>query len=458
MRRPTASILARSRGRRALCAPALALAALAALLVAPPAAAADVRFDEWFRADLTLRIDFVHGGTFGAEEVNLQGLVREGAWPGSRTKLLDPTGAGKHRVVVYAPGNEGGQLELYSRGFGSLFSEWQTTPEARGGLRRAFFESARIPFPKAPVLVVFETRDDRSGAFRTVQRIPIDPADETQLEPPRYAAGSFPVVKLLEVGPPETSLDVLILGDGYTKDELEKYHRDLERFAHAFFETPPFRLRQDRINLRALDVVSKETGPDEPRKGIWRDTALGTSFNTFGAARYLTTLDNAAMRDIAATAPYDVLFILVNTSRYGGAGVFNLFSVFPSDNEYDEYVMIHEFGHGFAGLGDEYYQSGVSTEEFYPKGVEPWEPNITALLPDGKPKWTDRLAPDTPCPTPPDAATYGKVVGCFEGAGYQATGLYRPMIDCMMFSKGDQPFCPVCADAIVRMIDLYAVP
>jgi hypothetical protein len=438
--------------------PTAALATLVAVLLLGGArtAAADVRFDDWFRADATLRVDYVHSGSFGAEEVNLERLVREGAWPGSRTKLLDPTDAGKHRVLVLGAGPEGAQVELYSRGFGSLFSEWQTTPEARGGLRRAFSESVRIPYPKAPVLLVVETRDG-SGAFRTVQRIPVDPAD-TQIEPPRYAPGSFPVVRLLEVGAPEASLDVLILGDGYTKDELEKYHRDLERFARAFFETPPFRIRQDRINLRALDVVSAQSGPDEPRKGVWRDTALGTTFNTFGAARYLTTLDNRALRDVAGTAPYDVVFILVNTSRYGGAGVFNQFSIFPSDNEYDEYVMIHEFGHGFAGLADEYYQSGVSYEEFYPAGVEPWEPNITALLPDGEPKWADLLTPEVPCPTPPDPALYGNAVGCFEGAGYQAKGLYRPTIDCLMFSKGDQPFCPVCAAAIVRMIDLYAVP
>lgn len=431
------------------------LCAAAILGGAAGRAAADVPFDDHFRADATLRVDVVHTGSHGVEEVSLQALVREGPWAGSRTKLLDPTDAGKHRVVVFGPGPDGAQLELYSRGFSSLFAEWQTTGEAKGGARRAFFESLRIPFPKAPVLIAFETRDG-AGAFRTVQRFAVDPAD-THLVPARYAPGHFPVVKLQEVGPPEAALDVLILGDGYTKDELDKYHRDLDRFARAFFETPPFRLRQDRINLRALDVVSAQTGPDEPRKGLWRDTALGMSFDTFGSARYLTTMDNGALRDIAGTAPYDVLFILVNTSRYGGAGVFNLYSVFPSDNEYDEYVMIHEFGHGFAGLADEYYQSGVAYEEFYPKGVEPWEPNITALLPAGKPKWADRVAADVPCPTPPDPKL-STVVGCFEGAGYQEKGLYRPMLDCMMFSKGDQEFCPVCADAIVRMIDLYAVP
>lgn len=433
-----------------------AIAAALALLLGAGPAAADVTFDTYFRGDATLRVDVVHTGSHDSEEVNLQGLVQEGPWPGSRAKLLDPTGAGKHRVVVLGPGPDGAPVELYSRGFGSLFSEWQTTGEAKGGLRRAFFESLRIPYPKAPVQVVYETRD-RAGTFRPVQRFTIDPAD-THIEPARYPTGHFPVVKLQEVGPPESTLDVLILGDGYTAAEMDKYHRDLERFARAFFETGPFRLRQDRINLRALDVVSAQSGPDEPRKGLWRETALGTTFDTFGSARYLTTLDNTALRDVAGTAPYDVLFIMVNTSRYGGAGVFNLFSIFPSDNEYDEYVMIHEFGHGFAGLADEYYQSGVAYEEFYPSGVEPWEPNITALLPDGKPKWAEQVPAEVPCPTPPDAAQYGQVVGCFEGAGYQEKGLYRPMLDCMMFSKGDQEFCPICASAIVRMIDLYGGP
>ena len=435
------------------------LVALALALIPVRPAAADVPFESWFVPDATLRIDYVHSGTDKTEEVSLEGLIREGAWPGSRTQLVDPTGYGAHRVVVYGatPSGEGGEGEvLYSRGFGSLFNEWQTTPEAKGGGRRAFTESARVPFPKSPAQVVFETRD-ASGVFRVVQRFAVDPADP-RIAPPRYAVGEFPVVKLQEIGPPQASLDVLVLGDGYTKDELEKYHHDLDRFQRAFFETGPFRLRQDRINLRALDVVSAETGPDEPAKGVWRKTALSTGFDTFGSPRYLTTTDGRALRDIAGTAPYDVLIVLVNTSRYGGGGVFNLFAIFPSDNEYDEYVMIHEFGHSFAGLADEYYSSGVAYEEFYPKGVEPWEPNITALLPDGKPKWAARVPPEVPCPTPPDAAQFGKAVGCFEGAGYQATGLYRPVLDCMMFSKGEQPFCPVCADAILRMIDLYAAP
>lgn len=420
------------------------------------AAGEGVVFGDAFLPDATLRVDFVHTGSQGAEEVSLEALVREGPWPGSRTRLIDTTGFGKHRVEIFGLTAAGDQVKLYSRGFGSLFAEWQTTAEAKGGGRRAFFESVRIPFPKAPVQVVFESRDAQ-GTFQPLQRFVVDPAD-THLVPMRYAAGQFPVVTLQEVGAPETTLDVLILGDGYTKEEMEKYHRDLERFARHFFETPPFRLRQDRINLRALDIVSADSGPDEPRKGLWRDTALSTSFDTFGSARYLTTLDDRAMRDIAATAPYDTILILVNTSRYGGAGVFGLFAVFPSDNEYDEYVMIHEFGHGFAGLGDEYYASGVAYEDFYPKGVEPWEPNVTALLPEGEPKWKAMLSPDVPCPTPPEADKYAGKVGCFEGAGYQEKGLYRPSLDCMMFSKGDEAFCPVCGTAILQVIDLQTAP
>ena len=433
---------------------ALALLLETLCLASAPPAAAEVAVADHFRDDATLRIDYLHTGTFGVEEVSLDALVREGPWAGSRTVLLDPSDGGKHLVTVEAQGEGGVWAPIYSRGFGSLFAEWQTTAEAKKGLRRAFHESVRVPFPKQPVLVVLATRDAQ-GQFADVARFEVDPASYRIL-PPRFAPGSFPVVTLQEVGPAETALDILILGEGYTAAEMEKYHRDLRRFARAFFETPPFRERQDSINLRALDLVSAESGPDEPRKGIYRDTALHVTFDTFGSARYLTTIENRNMRDIAGTAPYDAVFIMVNTSRYGGAGVYGLFSIFPSDNEYDEYVMVHEFGHGFAGLADEYYSSSVAYEEFYPAGVEPWEPNITALLDPDDLKWADLKAAETPCPTPADEATYGGgLIGCFEGAGYQPKGLYRPALDCKMFSKGAAPFCGVCGRALRQMIDRY---
>ena len=432
--------------------------ALAMVLTLGGAAHADAAsFGDHFVEGATLRVDYFHTGTFGVEEINLDALIREGPWAGSRTVLLDPTEGGKHLVTVMRVGRDGTETPLYSRGFSSLFAEWQTTGEAKKGLRRAFHETVRVPFPRRPVQIVLSTRG-ANGVFQEISRFDVDPGSYL-IVPPRLSPGAFPTVTLQEVGPTETAVDVLILGEGYTAAEMEKYHRDLRRFARALFETSPFRERQDAINLRALDLVSAETGMDEPRKGIYRDTALHVAFDTFGSARYLTTLENRNMRDIAGTAAYDTIFIMVNTSRYGGAGVYGLFSIFPSDNEYDEYVMVHEFGHGFAGLGDEYYSSAVAYEEFYPAGVEPWEPNITALLDPENPRWADLITEGTPCPTPPDPVAHGDgQIGCFEGAGYQPKGLYRPALDCKMFSKGVAPFCAVCARALDEMIDRYTAP
>jgi len=247
----------------------------------------------------------------------------------------------------------------------------------------------------------------------------------------------------------------VILGDGYQAWQLSKYRQDAQRFIAQLLSTPPFSRYRHAINVWGVESPSRESGVDEPRKGIFRDTALSMSFNTFGSSRYLMTTDNKAVRDIAANAPYDVLYIMSNTSRYGGGGIYNLYASFVADNEYDEYIFIHEFGHSFGGLGDEYFTSSVVYNDMYPKGVEPWEPNITAQRRRGAVKWRRLIDPATPVPTPGKDARYSAAVGLFEGAGYAAKGLFRPAADCKMFDKGQKPFCPVCADAIAAIIERY---
>ncbi|RKY53654.1 MAG: peptidase M64, partial [Candidatus Neomarinimicrobiota bacterium] len=168
--------------------------------------------------------------------------------------------------------------------------------------------------------------------------------------------------------------------------------------------------------------------------------------------------------------------------KYGGGGIFNLCSCcYIHDDEKEQswwpnYVFVHEFGHAFAGLADEYYSSAVAYNEFYPPGVEPWEPNITALLDPENLKWKKLVEPDIPIPTPWNKEKYDKIprsqskdkeallhkqeywgkVGAFKGAGYASEGLYRPYLDCRMFSKSLTGFCPVCSDAIVKMIRFYS--
>jgi len=403
-------------------------------------------FERHFRP-LTLRIDLLHKGTARRESYTIDGIKREGIWAGRRKWLARDQGYGKYRIKVY---DRASKALLYTYGFCSLFGEWQTTVEAKKGDGKTFHETVRIPYPRRMVELAISVRD-KKGKLREAFRRSIDPSAGSKERDMRMA--KFKVLTLLHNGPPSKKVDLLLLGDGYTAGEMKKYRRDLKRFVRHFFTRSPFRERKRDFNVRAIEVISKESGPDEPRKGIFRQTALGATFNTFGMARYLTVGDNKALRDIAGLAPYDTIVILVNTSRYGGAGIYNFFAVFPADNEFDRYVFIHEFGHNFGGLGDEYYSSKVAYSGFYPRGIEPWEPNITALLKPSKVKWRALIKKGTPCPTPAKDRRYRKAVGCFEGAGYSAKGLYRPSLDCKMFSKRYAPFCPVCRQALTDRID-----
>jgi hypothetical protein len=414
------------------------------------------RYSDWF-TDEALRVDLYHSGTDQEDVYTFDRAVRESLWPGVRRQLIDPLGFGKYRVRIQDLRTG---TPLFAQGYCTLFGEWQATDEAiKAGRRRTFEESVRFPFPKQGVRLSIDRREDRAGRdgrgeFKEIYRMELDPASQPVGGDVQYRG--YPLLEVHKTGDPRERIDILILGDGYTAAEMDKYRRDLRRFSAVLFAQQAFSLHRDRINVWGLETPSRESGTDEPRKGIWRDTALGTSFNTFDSERYLTTTHDRALREIAANAPYDALYILVNTSRYGGGGIYNQWAIYPSDNEYDDYVFLHEFGHSFAGLGDEYFDSATAYDEaFYPAGVEPWEPNIAALLPDKPLKWLALVAAGTPIPTPDDDA-HSAVVGAFEGAGYKAKGLYRPYRDCKMFHKGLVPFCPVCARAFGQVIGLYA--
>jgi hypothetical protein len=355
----------------------------------------------------------------------------------------------------------------------------------------------RFPFPKRAVQVTLARRD-RYSVFHELFSVTVDPTDPTAVNrEPR--SGHARVLPIFESGPAATKVDILILGDGYTSAEQEKVRSDARHFTEVMFSTPPFDRRKNDFNVRALETPSRESGIDVPDRNIWKSTALGTSYNTFGSARYVLTTENRALRDLAGSAPYDFLCILVNDTRYGGGGIFQLYTTTytkeqTSGQEWQmDYVYVHEFGHSFGGLGDEYYTSSTAYNDFYPAGVEPWEPNITALLDTSNVKWKALIRPGTPIPTPWEKAAYDSVealrakldrlapdyykkreplyregqrilkesrwagvVGAFEGAGYASRGLYRPAVDCRMFSLSTVAFDPVCSAAIERMIDFYS--
>jgi hypothetical protein len=402
-----------------------------------------------FRFGATLRVDLHHVGDHRRDRFLVDELRAEGAWPSSRTQLLDDANFGSTRAEVYSLGRR--PRLLYSYGYCSLFGEWRTTDEAKKRAR-VFSETVRLPMPSSAVCLVMKNRN-RHGRWVKVFDTQLDP-DAVEVSRERRHGG-LTVRRLHGKGAPARSLDIVVLGDGYQAWQMDKFRQDAARFAGVLVDTPPFSRYRDRINVWAVESPSRESGVDEPRKGIFRDTALSMTFNTFGSARYLMTTDNKAVRDVAANAPCDAVYIMSNTSRYGGGGIYNLYASFVSDNAYDEYVYVHEFGHSFAGLADEYYTSKVAYNNMYPRGVEPWEPNITAEKTRARVKWRDQIEAATPVPcAESDRRCAGKVT-LFEGAGYSAKGLYRSFLDCKMFNKGHKPFCPVCMRAVSRMIERY---
>ncbi|MBN1884835.1 MAG: peptidase M64 [Candidatus Krumholzibacteriota bacterium] len=423
----------------------LLLAALMLTFAVP--AAAGSGYDRFFTGE-ALRIDFYHTGTADTEIFSLDELVREAVWAGNPRALVDTMNLGGYLVRVLDVETN---RQIFSRGYCTVFGEWVTTDEADAGFTRTFHESVIVPFPKGRIQVRIDRRD-RENVFRTVWDIVVDPSDVSIRNDRRFR--DFKVRTVQETGPPGSRVDLLILGDGYRRDQLHKLRGDVERFVGAFFDTEPFRSRRKDFNVRYVECVSEDSGVDDPRAGKYVSNILGLSFNSLGIDRYMISTHNRTIRDIAAAAPYDLVMLLANEEKYGGGGIFRLYSNCISDNEWDVYVFVHEFGHAFAGLADEYYSSQVTYNEMYPRGVEPWEPNITALLDPGQLKWRDLATPGAAIPTPADSTLVG-VVGAFEGAGYSAKGLYRPCLDCRMFSKGLTPFCPVCRRAIERMIDFH---
>lgn len=416
-------------------------------MTSPDVFAGQPAFHKYFNS-YRLRVDCIHYGNAKTEGYALDKVVVEPRWGGNPDKLIDPLDYGTYKEAIYD--HKSGRL-IYSRGLATLFGEYKTTKQARAGVVRAFSESFLAPMPLHPVDLVVSVRT-RTGRFRRLWKLMIDPKSYKNI---RQAPNpNVRVFKPWHTGSPAHRVDIMVVGDGYCQAQSGKFQADLRHFTHVFLGTPPFSKRKAVINIYGVLKLSQDCGISEPRKGRYLRTAIGASFDTFGSARYLTTRANTALRDAGSSVPYDIIYIMANTARYGGGGIYNLFSVFASDNEWDGYLMTHEFGHAFAGLADEYYSSKVAYENFYPKGTEPWEPNISRRHHRKDLKWKKLATPGIPIPTP-DIPKFGGVVGAFEGAGYVAKGLYRPSRDCKMKDKGFLPFCAVCRSAIEKMIDYY---
>jgi hypothetical protein len=253
--------------------------------------------------------------------------------------------------------------------------------------------------------------------------------------------------------PPHQSLDIALIPEGYTENEMEKFRQDAKRFMQYTFDIQPFTKYKDHINFIIIEAPSEQSGSDIPGKNIWRKTLINSHFYTFDIERYLTSPDVHSIRNLAACVPYDQIFILVNTNKYGGSGIFNSYNICVSDHSQAREVFTHEFGHGFAALADEYFDSEVAYENMYDFSVEIYNKNITTLVEFDK-KWKDMLEKDTPIPTPTTDA-YKNKIGVFEGGGYVSKGIYRPVWDCKMRSNSTNEFCPVCQRAIEELLKFY---
>ena len=456
------------------------------------------QFNKFF-LDKTMRLDYYHTGVKDQEIISLDAVYEEPAcaildkqlWAGSKINLIDTLNFGKYMVKLFDAKTN--QL-IYSRGYCSLFGEWQTTDEAAKGIYRTFHESVLFPYPQKKVQVVLYNRDKQNYFYEIFSTI-IEP--ESRFVNREKHNENVKVKKVLENGDPAKKVDLLILGDGYTKKELKKFRQQVDHFVKLFFSEQPYKTRKNDFNVWAIEMPSIDSGIDEPRKNIWRNTAFGCSYNSFDSPRYILTFKNKEIRNIAAAAPYDQIYFLVNSDRYGGGGIFNLFSTCYSHDtgEYSswwpDYVFVHEFGHAFGGLGDEYYSSSVAYEDFYPQGVDPWEPNV-GIIKNGRIKWENLMEKNIPIPTPWEKAKYDSLsaarykvdksspdyreikhrigremeellktqqywgkIGVFQGSGYASEGLYRPYLNCRMFSKSLVGYCPVCRAAIEKMIDFY---
>jgi hypothetical protein len=440
----------------------------------------------------TMRLDYLHTGNALGESYAIERVVLEPLpWPGDMERTIDDTNRGVNKVEVVDI--ESGKL-LYSRGFSTIFGEWRTTEEA-SKTSRGFGESVRFPKPEQPARVRILKRDERNE-FSIVWSVDVDPnaLDVVRKQP---TAPAKPIAIRVN-GPSPQKVDLLIMGDGYTKADLPKFEQSARKLADYLFSVSPFKERAKDFNVWAIAVPTEESGVSRPSTNTHHASALNTRYDIFGSERYVLTTDNRALRDIAQHAPYEFIEILVNNDTYGGGGIYGQFSTAAANNDWANYLFVHEFGHHFAGLADEYYTSPVAYQSTGER-PEPWEPNATALKDPANLKWKKHVHPGTALPTPwpkeeyenhsreyqkqraelrkqnrPESemsklfrddlawtnalfskAPNAKVVGAFEGANYEARGYYRPQQQCVMFDRSEA-FCTVCAEAIGQTIDLYS--
>ena len=402
-------------------------------------------FDEWF-LDKTLRLDYTFSGDNHSQYIYLDEMRSSDGWYGRRVNLDRLLLLGNGQICV--KDCKSGTV-LYRCSFSTLFKEWQTMEEA-SRVHKSFENVFLVPFPKKPVDITV-TLTDTHNQVKGEMTHRVDPQDI--LIRPVSNEGNFTWKYLQKSGDSKNIIDVAFIAEGYQATEMNIFENDCRDAIDAMISHEPFKTMSDRFNFVAVMVPSKDAGVSVPHDNIWKNTAVGSSFDTFYSNRYLTTLHLKRVHDVLAGVPYEHIVILANTDTYGGGGIYNSYLMSAAHNEQNLPVVVHEFGHSFAGLADEYYYDD-EYEPLYPADTEPWEPNITTLV-DFKSKWADMLGDNVKIPTIPSGKNIYTEVGVYEGGGYQSKGVYRPVQECRMKVNQAPVFCPVCERAIRRMIDYY---
>lgn len=402
-------------------------------------------FSDYFY-NKTLRVDYIFSGNADKQMISVAQLNKSNGWYGKKKRLaeLPVQGNGNITVVDHRTGKV-----IYRNSFSTLFQEWLTYDEAKHN-NKSFENVFLMPLPKdtADITVkLYNNRQEETVSY-THRYIPNDVLIR------QIGSVTTPYQTLVEPKDTANCIHVAIVAEGYTQEEMPLFINDAQKATESLFAHDPFKTNKGKFQVIAVMSPSQNSGTSIPSQNIWLNTALGSHFDTFYSPRYLTTLHLNALHDVLAGIPYEHILILVNTNHYGGGGILNSYTLAAAHHRLSSPVIVHEFGHSFAGLGDEYAYENEPLE-MYPRDVEPWEKNLTTLK-NFHGKWENMIQKSTPIPTPVNKKTLKeKPVGVYEGAGYSLKGVYRGFIDCRMKTNEFPEFCPVCQKALQDLIDFY---
>ena len=407
-------------------------------------ATAQIKFEDYF-TDNTLRLNYIIAGNKDSCEFFFNSFKQQGQW-GGRTNKLDTTqNYGEYLLEVYC--QKDGK-KIYCHQYKTLFQEWQTTPQAAVE-KHAYRECAIMPTPKQKATITISKRN-KNLQFVQKLKIIFDPQNYfTNIDNPT----SYNIEKIITNGNPKQKIDIVFLPEGYTQDQLSTFLNTVKSFTNKLFSVEPYKSNKSKFNVSAILAPSNESGCDQPNIGVWKNTLLDFSFSTFDMERYLATENYWAVCDLASLVPYDQIIILCNTKKYGGGGIYNFYSAFAAANKYSPDILIHEFGHAFAGLGDE-YEGDVTYQDFQQQKIEPISPNLTTLT-NFHSKWANLIDKNTPIPTPINFGT-PKTLGAFVGGGYAKDGVFRPQKNCIMHDLETKEYCKVCFKTILETINLLS--